>query len=141
MKKTNESGRSMVEMLGVLAIIGVLSIGGIAGYTLAMNRYRANEIINAASDVAITAMSANGGTGGDADLSDLGGLDILTLPGITNNSDIKGYANGVVEITINSDYGDVTKIINSLSGGRIMNGTSCAGTSCKVNMAHSVKKK
>ena len=29
MKNTNESGRSMVEMLGVLAIIGVLSIGGI----------------------------------------------------------------------------------------------------------------
>ena len=31
MKHTNESGRSMVEMLGVLAIIGVLSVGGIAG--------------------------------------------------------------------------------------------------------------
>ena len=31
----NESGRSMVEMLGVLAIIGVLSVGGIAGYTTA----------------------------------------------------------------------------------------------------------
>ena len=29
--KKNESGRSMVEMLGVLAIIGVLSVGGIAG--------------------------------------------------------------------------------------------------------------
>ena len=28
----SQSGRSMVEMLGVLAIIGVLSIGGIAGY-------------------------------------------------------------------------------------------------------------
>ena len=40
----NESGRSMVEMLGVLAIIGVLSVGGIAGYTMAMNKYRANEI-------------------------------------------------------------------------------------------------
>ena len=38
----SQSGRSMVEMLGVLAIIGVLSIGGIAGYTMAMNRYRAN---------------------------------------------------------------------------------------------------
>ena len=35
MKKL-ESGRSMVEMLGVLAIIGVLSIGGISGYTLSM---------------------------------------------------------------------------------------------------------
>lgn len=28
-----QSGRSMVEMLGVLAIIGVLSTSGIAGYT------------------------------------------------------------------------------------------------------------
>ena len=30
-KNINESGRSMIEMLGVLAIIGVLSVGGIAG--------------------------------------------------------------------------------------------------------------
>ena len=29
--KSEQSGRSMVEMLGVLAIIGVLSVGGIAG--------------------------------------------------------------------------------------------------------------
>ncbi len=50
--KTNESGRSMVEMLGVLAIIGVLSIGGIAGYTTAMNRYRANEVIDMATKYA-----------------------------------------------------------------------------------------
>ena len=42
----NETGRSMVEMLGVLAIIGVLSIGGIQGYTYAMNKYRANNILN-----------------------------------------------------------------------------------------------
>ena len=53
MKRTNESGRSMVEMLGVLAIIGVLSIGGIRGYSLAMNRYRANEVIDAASKYAV----------------------------------------------------------------------------------------
>lgn len=43
--RANESGRSMVEMLGVLAIIGVLTIGGIAGYNFAMNRYRTNEIL------------------------------------------------------------------------------------------------
>ncbi|MBQ3695835.1 MAG: hypothetical protein II938_02560 [Alphaproteobacteria bacterium] len=53
MKLKNESGRSMVEMLGVLAIIGVLSVGGIAGYTMAMKNYKANEIINAASMLAI----------------------------------------------------------------------------------------
>lgn len=56
-QEASEDGRSMVEMLGVLAIIGVLSIGGIAGYTMAMNRYRANEIINAASKVSILAIS------------------------------------------------------------------------------------
>ena len=62
-KLNQESGRSMVEMLGVLAIIGVLSIGGIAGYTMAMNRFQANEVLNAASMAAILGMSANGGTG------------------------------------------------------------------------------
>ena len=41
-----ESGRSMVEMLGTLAIIGVLSIGGIAGYSYGMDKYRANQTIN-----------------------------------------------------------------------------------------------
>ena len=51
--RQGESGRSMVEMLGVLAIIGVLSVGGIAGYTTAMNKHRANQILNGASVRAI----------------------------------------------------------------------------------------
>ena len=41
----NQSGRSMIEMLGVLAIIGVLSVGGIAGYSKAMMKYRINKTI------------------------------------------------------------------------------------------------
>jgi len=41
----NEAGRSMIEMLGVLAIIGVLSVGGIAGYSKAMMKYRINKTI------------------------------------------------------------------------------------------------
>ena len=36
-------GRSMVEMLGVLAIIGVLSVGSIAGYSNAMLKYKLNK--------------------------------------------------------------------------------------------------
>ena len=43
MKHINENGRSMVEMLGVLAIVGVLSVGGIAGYSKAMNKYKINK--------------------------------------------------------------------------------------------------
>ncbi len=40
---TQETGRSMVEMLGVLAIIGVLSVGAIAGYSKAMFKYKLNK--------------------------------------------------------------------------------------------------
>ena len=47
--RQGQSGRSMVEMLGVLAIIGVLSVAGIAGYTTAMNKHRANELLQQAS--------------------------------------------------------------------------------------------
>ena len=41
----SQSGRSMIEMLGVLAIIGVLSVGGIAGYSKAMEKFKINKII------------------------------------------------------------------------------------------------
>ena len=41
----NSFGRSMIEMLGVLAIIGVLSVGGIAGYSKAMEQFKINKII------------------------------------------------------------------------------------------------
>ena len=60
----NENGRSMVEMLGVLAIIGVLSVAGIAGYSMAMQKYRANEIVNTASQLAILTRALNMGNGG-----------------------------------------------------------------------------
>ena len=40
-----QSGRSIIEMLGVLAIIGVLSIGGIAGYSKAMEKWKINKTI------------------------------------------------------------------------------------------------
>lgn len=39
----NQSGRSMVEMLGVLAVVGVLTIGGVAGYRYAMEKNKMNE--------------------------------------------------------------------------------------------------
>ena len=45
MKKL-ESGRSMFEMLCVLSVAGILSIGGITGYSYAMNRFQAGKIID-----------------------------------------------------------------------------------------------
>ena len=45
----NQNGRSMVEMLGVLAIIGVLSVGGIAGYSKAMTKFKINKTMDQVS--------------------------------------------------------------------------------------------
>ena len=48
MKQTNlsQSGRSMVEMLGVLAVMGVLSIGAVMGFNYGMNKHRANQVLS-----------------------------------------------------------------------------------------------
>lgn len=90
--KNTQKGRSMVEMLGVLAIIGVLSIGGIAGYTTSMNRYRANQIMDAAAKLAVLAQTANQGQGGSVYLSDDG-----TLP---TNCDSTAKKSGIAWETI-----------------------------------------
>ncbi len=42
-------------MLGVLAVAGVLSIGGVAGYRYAMDKMNANDIINEVKKRAVTA--------------------------------------------------------------------------------------
>ncbi len=76
-------GRSMIEMLGVLAIIGVLSIGGIAGYSKAMEKIHVNKIVNMISDISTTIRTAyisqktyddfDGGTlGADNQIQDMG---------------------------------------------------------------------
>ena len=51
MYKSEQTGRSMVEMLGVLAIIGVLSVGGIAGYSKAMTKFKINKSLSHAHPV------------------------------------------------------------------------------------------
>ena len=115
MTMKNESGRSMVEMLGVLAIIGVLSIGGIAGYTMAMNRYRANEIIDAASKLAIIAQTKNAGVGGTATWgTDLNG----TIPCLdtTSGKEMTSTRYGKVTLYVQNDCKGVAEVIGTLKG-------------------------
>ena len=45
-RKSHQSGRSMIEMLGVLAIIGVLSLGSISAYSQAMFKHRLNKMVD-----------------------------------------------------------------------------------------------
>ena len=47
--RQNESGRSMVEIVAVLAVVGILTIGGIAGYRFAVEKNIANtkaDVVN-----------------------------------------------------------------------------------------------
>ena len=50
----NEIGRSMVEMLGALVIMGILAIGAVAGFRYAMDRQKANQLYQ---DVKLAYMS------------------------------------------------------------------------------------
>lgn len=52
-----QSGRSMVEILGVLAIIGVLSVGGILYYRYSLEKNKINTALNNAMHLAINTMS------------------------------------------------------------------------------------
>ncbi len=106
-----ESGRSMVEMLGVLAIIGVLSIGGIAGYTMAMNRYRANEIIDVASKVAVIGMSKQ--SGGNAVMS-----EATTSNNVSGATGMTGDSTGKVTITGGFTTG-VQEALKSIAGNKV----------------------
>ena len=73
MVKLEEQGRSMVEILGVLAIIGVLSVTGITGYNTAVNKYKANELLNEASKrAAVVVMQVAAGKTGTISLDEFG---------------------------------------------------------------------
>ncbi len=78
--KFNEKGRSMVEMLGVLAIIGVLSTAGIAGYTKAMSKIKANEAANQISTIISNYNTLILGSPNKNDLYDDNVVNQLILP-------------------------------------------------------------
>lgn len=90
--KINQSGRSMIEMLGVLAIIGVLSVGGIAGYSKAMSKYRTNKVLDQVAMLVtnIRTMYAQQQTYGNLDNAlaiDMGMVpDELIVAGLADNA-------------------------------------------------------
>ena len=65
-----ESGRSLVEMLGVLAVIGVLSVGAIAGYRRAIDSQKASATIAELNQYAFLASQQALQKRADLDLSE-----------------------------------------------------------------------
>ena len=81
----SKSGRSMIEMLGVLAIIGVLSIGAIVGFRYAMDKDKANKIMNDVSLVyaAVETSERTYSDWADIRISSESGLDFKVFKGIS----------------------------------------------------------
>ena len=114
----NESGRSMVEMLGVLAIIGVLSVGGIAGYTMAMNKYKANEIAATAAQCGMMAVAKATTSGADV----AAGTNCNTLMEIPSSVSgniasmtVTAATDGTSTVTVNIATGGVKTALDGLA--------------------------
>jgi type II secretory pathway pseudopilin PulG len=82
-----QHGRSMIEMLGVLAIVGVLSAGGVAGYSMAMQNHRTNVLVDKVQIIAQQTRRLYKGEysqletdGGIDNLKDLGLVQDITDP-------------------------------------------------------------
>lgn len=56
--RKQDDGRSMVEMLGVLAVVSVLTIGGIAGFNRASHNMRTNQLKDEISTMVANTRSA-----------------------------------------------------------------------------------
>ena len=80
--KILQFGRSMIEMLGVLAIIGVLSIGGLLGYRRAVNNHQANVILDDVNRFAFVILERSGlALDAEIDKGDFKESGIYTLEG------------------------------------------------------------
>ena len=113
MKNINESGRSMVEMLGVLAIIGVLSVGGIAGYTRAMKNWRANEIIDAANKVVVLAETSD--TSSEESYANIGTVGNIAGGAVTSIAAQRTSSGGTVTITLKDNSAAMQALATAIS--------------------------
>lgn len=78
--KSQQDGRSMVEILGVLAIIGILSVGGIAGYSKAMAKYKLTKTQDQLQLLTINIRSAFAGSASFEDLTNASAVKLNIVP-------------------------------------------------------------
>lgn len=106
--KSEQNGRSMIEMLGVLAIIGVLSVGGISGYSKAMAKFKVNKTLDQVSMLITNIRTMYGNSIDYTGLDeaqvinlDLAPQDMLkkTGTGDAAKTDLKNPFNGDVTVT------------------------------------------
>ena len=120
-KYDEQSGRSMIEMLGVLAIIGVLSVGGIAGYSKAMNKFKTNKVADNVSMLVANIKTLYAQQKEYTDLSNANAVSMGVVPDeLGTTADLTNAFNGTVVIsqassTTGGDKKAFTLTFNGLS--------------------------
>ena len=114
--RNNENGRSMVEMLGVLAIIGVLSAGGLAGYSKAMFKHKLNSTMDQITMLVTNIRTMYGTQGNYQGLDEASAVDLGIVPAVMVDDTTDDDDERTVTLT-NPFKGDVTiGLINAVSG-------------------------
>ena len=100
-------GRSMIEMLGVLAIVGVLSVGGIAGYSKAMQKFKINKTIDQVSQIVanIRTLYAQQTTYGSTQTWDFKQMGVIPDDMIWDSTYYLNPFNGIFHITSGNQIG------------------------------------
>lgn len=105
LEKNEQTGRSMVEMLGVLAIIGVLSVGGIAGYSKAMTKFKITKTMDQVSMTVANIRTLYSGQRNYNGLATANALDMGVVPaemeGAAANTLVNAFQGAVTIRTIN----------------------------------------
>ena len=97
-----QSGRSMIEMLGVLSIIGVLSVGGLAGYTKMMTQYKINTTMQQINIIAAKLSAVGSQTNSYNGLNNASAVKLGAVPAeatLVSASDLRNPFGGSIVIS------------------------------------------
>lgn len=122
-------GRTMLEMLGVLAVVGMLSMGALAAYNAAINKHRANTVLG---DVSLAFTEINTKEEVPDGLQNIGftpdsGLTIYAFRDISGNDFVR------VEGVMQKVCDNLLSYKNSGSIGLIYDTTGAEITTCANN--------
>ncbi len=98
--KENQTGRSMIEMLGVLAVVGILSTGGISGYQRAVKKYKLNTLIEQLNELVMNVRTSYMKETSFANVSE---QTLINLKIVPNSMLLDGYQSTSITHIYSSD--------------------------------------
>lgn len=131
-----QSGRTLVEMLGILAVIGVLSLGGITGYDAATSRLQAKEIMDAAGKLYAIARTKSLESGSSTDTATLYDLDLNGKVVGECASEIIAYPSGIVVVKGCSVGESIEGAVEKIAGAKYCSTTKSQKRTIILNMTH-----